>query len=250
MAQITLPLDIESLEIISQTVDTEGNIIIEVRSTKIHSTCHKCGKYATKLHGTAPKLKIRHLPILDTPVYLVIQPIRYQCEHCDEHPTTTEQYDWCDRRATVTKGLEKYLVRNLIHSTAQDVSRKERISYETVVSALERQVKQHVDWSEYDNLETLGIDEITMRKGYQDYVTIISVRTKSGDLSVIAVLPDRLKETVIAFFLSIPEELRRTVKTVCTDMYDNFVQAATQVFGSEAVVVDRFHVAKLYREHP
>jgi len=32
MAQITLPLDIKSLEIISQTIDKEGNIIIEVRS--------------------------------------------------------------------------------------------------------------------------------------------------------------------------------------------------------------------------
>lgn len=248
MAQITLPLDIESLEIISQGIDTEGNIIIEVRSTKAYSACHKCGKHATKRYGTAPKLKIRHLPILDTPVYLVIEPIRYQCEYCDDHPTTTEQYDWCDRRATITKGLERYLVRNLIHSTVQDVSRKERVSYKTVVSALERQVKQRVDWSEYDNLETLGIDEITMRKGHQDYVTIISVRTKSGELSVIAVLPDRLKETVLAFFLSIPEELRRTVKAVCTDMYDGFVKAATEVFGARAVVVDRFHVAKLYRE--
>lgn len=57
MAQITLPLDIESLEIISQSVDTEGNIIIEVRSTKCYSTCHKCGKHATKRYGTAPKLR-------------------------------------------------------------------------------------------------------------------------------------------------------------------------------------------------
>lgn len=248
MNQITLPLDIASVEILSQSVDREGNIVIEVRSTKDYSTCHKCGKAATKVYGTSPKLKIKHLPILDTPVYLIIQPIRYQCEQCDDHPTTTEQYDWCDRRSTITKGLEKYLMRNLIHSTVQDVSRKERVSYETVVSALDRQVQQVVDWSEYDNLDVLGIDEIAMKKGYQDYVTIVSVRTKAGELSVIAILPDRLKETVYRFLCSIPSELRRTVKTVCTDMYDGFVQAATEVFGSGAVVVDRFHVAQLYRE--
>ena len=116
MAQITLPLDIETLEIISQHFDKEGNIVIEVRSTRTYSTCHKCGKHATKRYGAAPKVKIRHLPILDTPVYLVIEPIRYQCEHCDDHPTTTEQYDWCDRRGTITKGLERYLVRNLIQN--------------------------------------------------------------------------------------------------------------------------------------
>jgi len=31
-------------------------------------------------------------------------------------------------------------------------------------------------------------------------------------------------------------------------MYDGFVQAATEVFGIRAVVIDRYHVAKLYRE--
>ena len=38
------------------------------------------------------------------------------------------------------------------------------------------------------------------------------------------------------------------LRAVCTDMYDGFVQAAREVFGAGAVVVDRFHVAKLYRE--
>lgn len=248
MGHITLPLDIASLEILSQTIDDQGNIILEVRSTKTFSTCHKCGKPATKRYGTAPSLKIRHLSLLDTPVYLAITPIRYQCEHCDDHPTTTEQYDWCDRRATITKGLEKYIMRSLIHSTVQDVSLKEGLSYKTVVAAIDRQVNKRVDWSEYENLETMGIDEISMKKGHQNYVTIVSARAKSGELSVVAVLADRLKETVSAFFLSIPQGLRRTVKSVCTDMYDGFVQAATEVFGPGAVVVDRFHVAQLYRE--
>jgi len=122
------------------------------------------------------------------------------------------------------------------------------ISYNIVQSTIDRQVSQQVDWAQYDDIETIGIDEISMKKGHQDYVTIVSVRPKSGELSVIAVLPDRLKETVHAFLSTIPGRLRRTVKTVCTDMYDGFVQAATEVFGAGAVVVDRFHVSKLYRE--
>ena len=146
-------------------------IILKVRSKKDYSTCHKCGKHATKPHGKAPKLTIRHLPILDTPVYLVIYPIRYQCEHCDDHPTTTEQYDWVDRRSTTSKGLDKYIARSLIHSTSQDVSIKEGLAYDVVVSAIDRQVKQEVDWSEYVDLEDLGIDEISMKRatGLRDY---------------------------------------------------------------------------------
>jgi transposase len=65
---------------------------------------------------------------------------------------------------------------------------------------------------------------------------------------VIAVLDDRKQETVKAFFDSIPEHLRRTVKCVCTDMHDGFVYPAIEVFGKQAVIIDRYHVAKLYRK--
>ena len=63
-------------------------------------------------------------PIFETPVYLEIVPVRYICEHCDDGPTTTEQYDWVDRNASITKGLEAHLLRSLINSTIEDVSVK------------------------------------------------------------------------------------------------------------------------------
>lgn len=102
MSQITLPFDIQSLEIVPQLIDADGNIVLKVRSKNDHSTCHQCGKPATKPNGQAPTRRIRHLPIFDKPVYLEIIPVRYRCEHCDDGPTTTEQYDWVDRNATVT----------------------------------------------------------------------------------------------------------------------------------------------------
>ena len=47
--------------------------------------------------------------------------------------------------------------------------------------------------------------------------------------------------------LSIPKRLRRRVRAVCSDMYDGFLNAAREVFGKKVqLVVDRFHVAKLY----
>ncbi len=248
MNQITLPLDIESLEIVSQSIDTQGNIIIEVKSKKDSTACHKCQKPATKRYGTAPVIQVRHLPILDTPVYLRIYPARYQCDNCEDGSTTTETYDWCSKGSNITKGLEKYLMRNLIHSTVQDVSKKEKLGYKALTTALNRQINQQVNWDEYKNLNTIGIDEISMKKGHQSYVTIISVRNQKDDLSVIAVLDGRSKEGVEHFLNSIPSPLKKTVQAVCTDMYDGFVNAVTDVFGSKVVVIDRYHVAKLYRE--
>ena len=52
MNQITLPIDKESLEIVSQFFDTQGNIVIEVKSTKDSTACHNSQKPATKRYGT------------------------------------------------------------------------------------------------------------------------------------------------------------------------------------------------------
>lgn len=208
--------------------------------------CHKCGKPATKRYGHSYPIMVRHTSILDTPVYLRISPVRYQCDDCDN--TTTEQYDWCDKNAKVTKKLEEYIMRHLINSTIKDVSRKEKLSYKTITRIVHRLINKKVDWSQYLDLTTLGIDEISDKKGHKDYLTIVSVKTKSGDLSVLAVLDNRDKTTVQKFFDSIPEHLKKTVKTVCTDMHDGFVYSAIETFGSEVVVIDRFHVAKLYRK--
>jgi len=248
MSNFTLSLDIDSLKIIAQTVDKQGNIIFDVESTKTETACHNCGQFTNIHHGFGETITVRHLPILDRPVYLRIRVARYECQRCDKRPTTSEQYDWCERKSKTTKGLDKYINRQLIHSTVEDVGKKEGISSEIVESSLNRVVNISVDWSMYTDLETIGIDEIAIRKGHNNYLTIVSVKDKLGGLSVIAVLPDRLKETVKAFLESIPRHLKKTVKSVCTDMYDGFVNSAEEVFGKRLVVIDRYHVSKLYRE--
>ena len=62
-------------------------------------------------------------------------------------------------------------------------------------------------------------------------------------------LKDRQKATVKEFFISIPKRLRNTIRVVCTDWYEGYVNAAKEVLGRKVrIVVDRFHVAKLYRK--
>jgi transposase len=65
MTNINMPLDITSLEIVAQSTDKQGNIILDVVSKNTHSICHKCGKPATKRNGTAPVRLIQHLSILE-----------------------------------------------------------------------------------------------------------------------------------------------------------------------------------------
>lgn len=173
--------------------------------------------------------------------------MRYECEHCNDRTTSTEKFGWVAKGGKITTGLEKYILRCVISSTIQDVARKDHISYRTIERVIENNIPAEIDWDKINALHTIGIDEISNRKGYQDYIAVITHRDENCNTSVLAILDSRLGEDVLNFFNSIPEHLRKTVKSICTDMYDGFVYPAIEVFGKQKVVVDRYHVSKLYR---
>jgi transposase len=47
---------------------------------------------------------------------------------------------------------------------------------------------------------------------------------------------------------TIPAPRRRQIRTVCTDMWDAYVTAVHEVLRHATIVIDRFHVAKHYRD--
>ena len=243
-----ISLDIPNVEILKIEKNKTEDLIITVKSTKCSTLCHKCGKEATKSNGYGETIVLQHLPILGQQVYIRIKLARYQCEYCDDKPTTTEQTSWFNRRSKFTKAYEEYLMRSLINSTLVDVSRKEGLSYDDIKGVLDRQVEKKVDWSEFKKINIIGLDEIALKKGHKDFVVIVSTKI-NGLIKILAILSDRKKDTVKAFIQSIPDHLIKTIKTACCDMYDGYINAVKETFGNKVkVVIDRFHVAKNYRE--
>jgi len=244
MTEISVFLDIPDIEVIGVERTKNGDYYISVQSTQKGTTCRKCGKFIEKFHGYEKEIVLRHLPILDNKVFIKIKPIRYMCS---DKPTTTQKSSWYTPRSSYTNAYEEYILRCLINSTVEDVSIKEDIGYESIMGVIDRYISEEVDWDKIKKLEVIGIDEISLKKGHKDYATIITGYLHEK-IRILGVLEGRKKETVEEFFRKIPERLRATVKYVCSDMYEGFVNAAYSVFGKEVkVVIDRFHVAKKYR---
>jgi transposase len=131
----------------------------------------------------------------------------------------------------------------LIGRTVEEVSVQEGIGYGAVMGIIRRHIQSEVDWDKITKLEQLGMDEISLKKGHKDFVSIASARV-DGHIELLAVLKDRKKATVKEFLQSIPDRLKKTVKSVCCDLYDGYINAAKEVFGKHTrIVVDRFHVA-------
>ena len=121
------------------------------------------------------------------------------------------------------------------------------MTYDLVRGVLKRYVKGEVDWDQIKVLPILGLDEISLLKGHRDFVTIVSAQDELGNPTVLAVLKGREKKTVADFLKTVPARLQGTIKEVCSDLYQGFINAVEEVLPQAKVVADRFHVAKLYR---
>jgi transposase len=246
--QVTVPLDIPDVRVLKTEINPRGELIITIESTKPGTTCQRCGRWIDKFHGHDDWVSVRHLPVFGRPTYLRYRPRRYQCLECEEHPTTTQRLDWQDANSPHTFAYDEHLLLQLVGSTIEDVSLKEQVGYEAVLGALERRVSAEVDWSAFTALWVLGLDEIALKKGHRDFVTIVTARLADGRVVLLGVLPDREKDTVVAFLRSIPVRLCQTIRTVCCDMYEGFTEAVREELKTARIVVDRFHVTVYYHQ--
>ena len=99
---ITLPLDIPNINVLKAETTATGDYVITVASTLASTPCRQCGRDLHKVHGYDRAILLRHLPILGQRVYLQIQPKRFECSACANHPTTTQQLAWYDPRCAHT----------------------------------------------------------------------------------------------------------------------------------------------------
>jgi transposase len=245
---ISIPLDIPDVRVLQTELTKDGELILTIESRLNNTTCRRCGRTITKLYGVDQPRLLRHLPILGRVVYLRIRPKRYRCPWCDDHPTTTQQLDWYDPNALHTKAYERHLIVQLIGSTLTDVEAKEDVTADALLGMLDRWIARSVDWDALEPFTTMGIDEIALLKGHRDFVAIISAQTERGDLHVLAVLPDRLKTSVLAWLATIPSVIRARITTVCTDIWEGYISAVQEVLPDAMIVIDRFHIARHYRD--
>ena len=248
----SLPLDLPNVDVSSVRLNKHGDYIITVESMQSGTICQHCGRKITKFHGHGRWIELRHLSILGCRVYIRLRPKQYECPHCDDR-ITTQTLDWYEIKSPHTKAYDHHLVLQLINSTVEDVSRKEDVGYDAVEGAIKRCIHTAVNWDEFDELRVIGIDEIALTKGRGNYVAIITTQQADGHVAVLAVLPDHKKKTVRQFLETIPQRLWGTMETACTDMWEGYVNAVKEFAEAHPevsieVVVDRYHVAKNYRD--
>ena len=94
-------------------------------------------------------------------------------------------------------------------------------------------------------MKRLSLDEISKRKGYREFLTLVS-NVDTGNL--LEVIDSHQQEEIIKVLKQQPLSFREQVKEVSVDMWVGFKKVIQEVFPNAVVVFDRFHLMKLLNE--
>lgn len=219
----------------------EGYICLHLKLLSQGMNCSHCQRYTEQLHQTT-FLLVRDLPTFGQPVYLKVPRRRFYCRRCQRY--VTEKLEFIGWRRVYTRRYEQHIYQRVIHSTVEQISREEELSAEEIQGIFQQVSKQlkKKDWSQ---VERLSMDEISKRKGYRNFITLVS-NVDTGNL--LEVIDSHKQEEIIEVLKQQPLEVRMQVREVSVDMWAGFAKVIAEVFPKAAVVFDRFHVMKLVNE--
>lgn len=117
----------------------------------------------------------------------------------------------------------------------------EGLSESTVLDIFKRKGKEQHRGLERGPVRILGVDEISVRKGHQNYALVL---TDLERRCVLEVFDNRLQETFEQWLEGLSPQEKRAVKVVSMDMWNPYRQAVRRKLPQARIVADRFHVVK------
>jgi len=237
-ADLTELLDIP--ELIADDYEIQrGIVFIHAKPKNDNQTCEKCGSKKVKVEETLPKRVIRDRDIFGKQCYIIIHPRRFKCPNCSNR--FTEQFSFLYKNKSYTKRYAEWIHKIARKTDISFVSELESIGYKKAESIFYSISKEKIASKEELKFDKLGIDEIAMKKGHKDFVTVISDLTNSRPIEV---LKDRSKESLDEFFDGMSKKTKDRIREVSIDMWGPYYEVIKQHLPKARVVVDRFHVQK------
>lgn len=202
--------------------------------------CPICNELC-EIHDTKERTW-RHLDFFNYESYLHARVPRTKCK---EHGVKLVDLPWIRSNTGFTLFFEALVVTMSNVMPVSAVADMVNINEESVWRILAHYVNKAHENVDLSNIDTIGVDEISVRKRHQ-YVTLFYDLKKAR---VIHIEPSK-KETVFKGFKKMiankmnPEQ----IKYISIDMSTSFRSGAKKYFPNAKVVYDKFHVIKLMND--
>ncbi len=228
-------LDLPNMEVVSFE-ENEDNKCFIVKNLFHPSSCSHCGSYPAELTRWSTKDQtFMDLPIHGKRVGLIIRRQRWRCKSCAG--TFFEPISWLDEKRRATRRLVQYIEKQATIKTFASVAEDVGVSAVTVKNIFNDHIRNLEKSLAFKTPTILGIDEIHLTRKPRCVITNIEQHT------IIEMLPDRHKATVIGYLHNLPD--KQNVRLVTMDMWEPYRQAVREVLPHSQIIVDKFHVISM-----
>jgi len=200
--------------------------------------CPDCQRTSGAAHEYKRRVR-RDLPAFGMQCYLEYDHRRFKCSHCRK--PFTEILSDVPFKGHYTARYESYVFEQYRHSPITEIVRREGLGYKAAQGIFYRQVKRRIFRAKRGYVRRLGVDEIALKKGHQQFALILSDLDQG---CVIDMLEDRHMECLEAWFDRLSPVERQGIEEVSMDMRSPYRSAVECKLPQAKIVADRFHVAQ------
>lgn len=216
-------------------------IEVEIRArANGRATCSGCRRKRAG-YDRLPARRFEYVPLWGMAVFFVYGLRRVDCPECG---VTAEEVPWCQGKQAHTRTYQWFLAQWARRLSWQETARVFRTSWQSVFQAVKHAVFWGVVHDAWQNVRTLGVDEIAWRKGHS-YLTMV-YQLDEGRKRLLWVGRDREKQTLEQFFRILKPDRSENVEFVCSDMWKAYLEVIAARAQNAVHVLDRFHVMRLF----
>ena len=226
-------------------VEGAGRLTMEV---EVHARkngrpiCSGCGRPGPG-YDRLPQRRFEFVPLWGMAVYFVYAMRRVNCPTCG---VTVERVPWADGKCHLTTSYRWFLARWAKHLSWEEVAGLFRTTWRNVFESVKHAVSWGLEHRNLGGIEAIDVDEIQWRRGHR-YLTLV-YQIEDGMKRLLWVAEERTEESLRGFFKMLTDEVRGSIRFVCSDMWQPYLNVIAEQVRQAVHVLDRFHIMKKMNE--
>ena len=204
--------------------------------------CSGCGRPGPG-YDRLPARRFQFVPFWGIAVFFVYARRRVDCPTCG---VTVEHVPWAKGKSRLTTRFRWFLARWAKRLPWDEVARIFHTTWKNVFQSVKHAVFWGIAHQELDSIEAIGVDEIQWQKGHR-YLTLV-YQIEDGLKRLLWVAPERTEQSLRGFFQTLSEEARLSIRFVCSDMWQPYLNVIAEQLDHAVHVLDRFHIMKKMNE--
>jgi transposase len=220
-------------------VSKKGRVALEIdiearrNSQAICSGCHRKRPGYDRL---SPR-RFEFVPLWQIAVFFVYSMRRVDCPKCG---VVVEEVPWSEGKSQLTTAYRWFLAGWARRLSWLEVALVFHTSWEAVYRSVEYAVAWGLARRPMTGIKAIAVDEVQWQRGHH-YLTLV-YQIDAGVRRLLWVGLDRTEESLRGFFRTLTDEMKNSIRYLCSDMWKPYLNVLAKEASSAIHVLDRFHI--------